>query len=114
MLPARAADGNDQIGLSLVDVVRQQKCQQILGLFQKILRLLILEDEIANRLVKPCLRFQLRNVIGIRQKSHVKDKVRVQRQTVFEAERKNRHMHRPFAHAAGNKINELAAELACG
>ena len=111
MLPSRAADGDDKIRLAFVHVVWQQKGQQILGLLEKILRLLVLEDEIPHRLIEPCKRFEFRNVIRVRQKPHVENQVRIQRQTVFEAEGQNCHMHRPFAHAARDKVNEFSAEL---
>lgn len=111
VLPSRAADGDDKVGLPLVHVVWQQKRQQILGFLEKILRLLVLEDEIPHRLIEPCKRFEFRNVIRVRQKPHVENQVRIQRQAVFKAERQNRHMHRPFAHAARDKVNEFSAEL---
>ena len=111
MLPSRAADGDDKIRLAFVHVIWQQKGQQILGFLEKILRLLVLENKIPHWLVEPRKCFELRNVIRVRQKPHVENQVRIQRQAVFKAERQNRHMHRPFAHAARDKVNELSAEL---
>ena len=83
----------------------------ILGFLEKVLRLLVLENEIPHRLIEPCKRFEFRDIVGIRKEPHVENQVRIQRQAVFKAEGQNRHVHRPFAHAARNKVNELSAEL---
>ena len=70
MLPSRAADGDDKVGLPFVHVVWQQKRQQILGFLEKILRLLVLENEIPYRLIEPRECFELWNIIRIRQEPH--------------------------------------------
>ena len=114
VLAAGAADGDDEVCFSLVEIIGQQERQQVLDLGRKVQRLLIFEDKIPHRLVQPGLMLELRDIIGIRQETDIEDQIGFQRQPVFEPEGDDAHVHRMLPHPTRDQIDQDPAQLAGG
>src|SRR5579884_397602 len=94
MLPPRAPDGNRQITLPFLDVMRNQIRQHAFESPQKFLRLRKGVDISLHLLVLPGELAQLRHKMRIRQESHVKHQVRIRRNPVLVSEAHKRKQHR--------------------
>ena len=86
MLAAGAADGDGEIALSLSDVVRNQEVDHGAELFEEGPGYLVLQNIPGHVLVGAVLVAHRRDVIGVGQKPHVEDEVRVPRDAVLETE----------------------------
>ena len=66
VLPTRAPERHRQVALAFLDVVRQQKLQEVRYLVQELLRLRELTHILCNFRVFACKRAELRNKVRVR------------------------------------------------
>src|SRR5262249_21207604 len=90
-MSAGAAERDGEIALSLTDIVRQQIYKQLRYAVYKLNRLRKGPDIARHARVPPGQVLEARNVVWIRQKTHIEDKIAVRRHTVPVA--KARHIH---------------------
>ena len=109
-----AAHGNDQGGLPLLCIPGQQIADKIVEALKEFIALRVGKHIVPDSLVQAGQPPQLRNVVRIGQKAHVKDQVGLHRHPVLEAEGKDMHLHLPLLFPLGKEGQELAAQLAQG
>src|SRR5512147_2046117 len=81
MSAAGAADGDRQIALSLGDIPRQQGMKQSRKRLEKWSELLIAANEVGNLGIAAGERLEIRFIVRIGQKTHVKNQIGIARQT---------------------------------
>ena len=109
MTAAGAAYGNDQLRPSLLQILGQQKCQQRLQPLQKPPCRLRCEHIFPHRLVQPRQGLQLRHIVGVGEKPHIKYQIRLQRQAILKAEGHDADIQRLPGVAAAEQGQKLAA-----
>ena len=114
MPPAGAAHADCEAELALLNVQRHKKAQQVFHLFHEGAGLDAVKNILGHRPVKAGEGTQLLQIVGVRQKAHVEDQIRVQRQPVLEAESLHRDLQRALGTGGRDKVKELALKLAEG
>ena len=114
MVAAGAADGDDQGGLALLAVQRQQEADHFLQLLHELMGLLEGEYEVPDLLIQACLVFQLRHIIGVGHEPHVEHQVRFNGDAVLEAEGEYADVEPAPVRRGAEQVQQLTAELGRG
>ena len=88
-----APHSDHQLVLSLTDVIGEKEINQVIQFIQKSLSGPALHHKVADDRVFPCQRPQFLHIIGIGQEAHIKDKVRVLGNPIFETKGKDGDEH---------------------
>src|SRR5215470_18727018 len=110
MLSPRTAKSNGQIALSFPDVMRNQIGKQAFDAAQKLAGLRKRANVLADFGVGAVVRTQARNEMWIGKKAHVKDEIRIRRNTVAIAETDHGHEQRArlgILEAGSDKVAKL-------
>jgi len=89
VLAAGAADADDQLILAFQYVIGNEEIQHVHELVQEDMGDLVVHNEILNLLIVSRLVFESVHIVGIRQKTNIKNQVTVVGNPVFETERQN-------------------------
>ncbi len=108
--PARAAQGDGQVRLALLDEGGQEQPHQVVDPVEEGPGGLLAHDEVPHGLVEPRQGTQLLHPVGIGQEPAVEDEVGVEGQAVLVPERHHRHAHarlRVVAEEVGDPLAQL-------
>ena len=90
---ASAAHGNNQLTLSLFDILRHQKVEHPIQVFQKLLRYRPFGNVFGNLGNRATLVAHGFNIEGIRQEPHIQDQIRIERHAELEPKRQHIDAH---------------------
>ena len=111
MLSPRAADTDDQLIFSFLNIMGDQEGEHVIELGQKGLRNTVLPHIGLHAFLQPRMAPQLLHIIGIRQKADIKQQIRILGNAILKAEGKNRHLQVLILPVFQENVGELTAEL---